>query len=381
MNQAIEIITVADKGALERFIQVAERLNAGDPAYIAPLRMERREALTPATNPYFTHAEAAFFLAVRGGRDVGRISAQIDHEALKLEPGIGHFGMITGEDDPAVFRALVEAAEAWLRGRGMTVARGPLNLSTNEETGLLISGFERPPMLLMGHDRPWIGPHLEALGYAKAKDVIAFLYDVRQELPASVQRMLKRPLKRGMVLRQMDWSRYEQEIQAVTDIFNDAWSGNWGFVPLVPAETKHMAKALRPLLDKRLVWFVEMDGEAVGFIVTLPNLNEAIRDLRGKLLPFGWAKLLWRLKLRGVKTARVPLMGVKRKVASNLTGALIPFLLIDAVRRECLAKGFQYIELSWILEDNRPMRHIIESLGAVGDKTYRIYDRPLEVPR
>ncbi len=377
----IEIVPVVDRSGLDRFIRLPERLHAGDPAYIAPLRMERRQALTPATNPYFAHAEAAFFLATRQGRDVGRISAQIDREALALEPGIGHFGFIAAEDDPAVFAALLSAAENWLAERGMRTARGPLNLSTNEETGLLVDGFATPPMLLMGHDLPYVGRRIEEQGYGKAKDVIAYLYDITQDLPSSARRMLDRPLKRGMTLRQIDWSRYEAEIATITEVFNDAWSGNWGFVPLTEAETAQMAKSLRPLLDRRLVWFVEVDGEAAGFVVALPNLNEAIRDLGGRLFPFGWAKLLWRLKLSGLATARVPLMGVRRRYADNLIGALIPFLLIDAVRREGLKLGFRKVELSWILEDNLPMRRIIEGLGSIPYKTYRIYEKPLEARR
>lgn len=374
---AIDILEVKTPADLDRFIRLPERLHAGDPAYVAPLRMERRQALTPATNPFFSHAEAAFFLALRGGEVVGRISAQIDQEALPLEPGVGHFGMIAAEDDPAVFAALLGAAEAWLAARGMTQARGPLNLSTNEETGLLVDGFQTPPMLLMGHDRPYVGGRIEEQGYAKVKDVIAYLYDIGHDLPPSVRRMLDRPLKSGMAVRPIDWSRYDAEISTVTDIYNDAWSGNWGFVPLTRAETAQMAKSLRPLLDRRLVWFVEIDGEAVGFIVTLPNLNEAIRDLGGRLLPFGWAKLLWRLKVGGVKTGRVPLMGVRRRFSGSLIGALIPFLLINAVREQARGMGLEKIELSWILEDNWPMRRIIEGLGADPYKTYRLYQKPL----
>lgn len=376
-SSPISVSRVTNKAELQRFIRLPERLHANDPTYIAPLHMERNDALSPEKNPYFTHAEAVYFLAVRDGRDVGRITAQIDHEALKLEPGIGHFGMIAAEDDPAIFRALIEAAEGWLTEKGMTEIRGPLNLSTNEETGLLIDGFDSPPMLLMGHDLPYVGPRLEQAGFAKIKDVVAYLYDTRGELPESAKRLIKRALHPSMVLRPMDWNRYHEEIKSVTEIFNDAWSGNWGFVPLIKAETEHMAKALKPLLDKRLVWFVEIEGEVAGFIVALPNLNEAIRDLRGKLFPFGWLKLLWRLKVSGVKTARVPLMGVRRRYATSLMGGLIPFLLVDAARRGSLEKGFTQMELSWILEDNMPMRKIIETLGAKTYKTYRVYQKPL----
>ena len=184
-------------------------------------------------------------------------------------------------------------------------------------------------------------------------------------------------MPKEITVRRIDFKRYNEEIRTITEIFNDAWLNNWGFVPLTETETDYLAKSLKPLLDPRLANIVELNGEPVGFLVGLPNLNEAIRDLGGKLLPFGWAKLLWRLKVSGVKTARVPLMGIKRSASHGVIGSLLPFLLIDAVRKEALRMGFTHIELSWILEDNMPMRRINESLGSIAYKTYRIYEKPL----
>ena len=374
---AIEIIPVEGKALLDRFIRVPERLHRDDPHYVAPLHLERRDALT-AKNPLFGHADVQFWIARRDGRDVGRISAQIDHQALAVRPdATGLFGMISAVDDPDVFGALIATAEGWLRDRGMVRMQGPLNLNINEETGLLVDGFDTPPMLLMGHDLPYVGTRLEALGLAKVKDVFAYLYDVTHDLPASARRLIDRPLPESIRVRKLDFKRYDDEVRSITEIFNDAWADNWGFVPLTEAETDHLGKSLKPLLDPRLVRFVEQDGEAVGFLVCLPNLNEAIRDLGGKLLPLGWAKLLWRLKVKGVKTARVPLMGIRRSAARGLIGKLLPFLLIDAVRKEAAGMGFTHVELSWILEDNLPMRHINETLGGVAYKTYRIYEKAL----
>lgn len=373
----IKIVPVQGKALLDRFIRLPERLHQDDPHYIAPLHMERRDALT-AKNPFFGHAEIQFWLAQRDGRDVGRISAQIDHEGLKIRPdGSGQFGMIAAEDDPAIFRALLAAAEDWLRARSMTRMQGPFNLNINEEIGVLIDGFDSPPMLLMGHDRPYVAARLEEQGLVKEKDVYAYLYDMKVAWPASVRRQLDRPLPRGMTVRRVDFKRYDEEIRTVTDIFNDAWSENWGFVPLTEAETNYLAKSLKPLINPRLTSIIERDGHAVGFIIGLPNLNEAIRDLGGNLLPFGWAKLLWRLKISGVKTGRVPLMGIRRSVARTMSGSLMPFLLIDMIRKEAVKMGFTHIELSWILEENMPMRKIIESVGAAAYKTYRIYERPI----
>ncbi|MDE2148313.1 MAG: dATP pyrophosphohydrolase [Gammaproteobacteria bacterium] len=360
---------------MDRFIKLPMRLHADDPHYVPPLVLERREAFSPRKNPFFHHAEVQFWLACRDGRDVGRISAQIDR--LARNPADGHFGLIAAEDDSSVFAALLSAAEQWLRQRGRRRVLGPFNLSINEETGLLIDGFGSPPMLLMGHDKAYVGPRVEAQGYAKAKDVIAYLYDMDHDLPLSARTLIDRPRPPELTVRHLDLRRYNEEIVAITSVFNDAWAGNWGFVPLTDAEVSHMAKSMKPLLDPELVAIVEMRGEPVGFGITLPNLNEAIADLNGRLLPFNWIKLLWRLKVRGTRTARVPLMGVKRSLAGGLVGSLAPFLIIDAMRKTAKKRGIRQVELSWILEDNLPMRRINESLGGLPYKTYRVYEKTL----
>ncbi|MCR5880400.1 dATP pyrophosphohydrolase [Phenylobacterium sp. J367] len=276
-----------------------------------------------------------------------------------------------------MFAALFAAAEAWLRERGRDRALGPFNLSINEEVGLLVEGHETPPMVLMGHDPAFTGRRIEDLGYAKAKDIFAYLADTTHDLPDRVLERVRRGLPEGVAVRELDMARYDQEVRELTTILNDAWADNWGFTPTTEAETAQLAKALKPLIDKRLTWFAEIDGETAGFIVFLPNLNEAIRDLKGRLLPFGWAKLLWRLKVKGLKTARVPLMGVRRKFARTPRGVLLPFLLMDAGASAARKLGYQRAELSWILEDNRPMNHILQAAGAQVYKTYRIYEKAL----
>jgi len=373
----IDIVPVEGSALLDRFIRLPERLHRDDRHYVAPLRLERRDALTPK-NPFFGHAEIQFWIARKDGRDAGRISAQIDRNALAVRPdATGQFGMIAAEDDPALFQALLTTAGDWLRARGMKRIQGPFNLTINEEVGLLVDGFDTPPMLLMGHDKPYAGPHIEGQGYAKEMDVYAYLYDIRVDLPAGARRLVDRPLPPGLTVRRVDFKRYNDEVRVITEIFNDAWRDNWGFVPLTEAETDHLAKSLKPLLDARLVSIAEWQGQPVGFLVCLPNLNEAIRDLGGRLLPFGWAKLLWRLKVAGVKTARVPLMGIRRSASKSVIGSLLPFLLIDSVRKGAARMGFTHVELSWVLEENMPMRRINESLGGVAYKTYRIYAKPL----
>ncbi len=380
---AIEIVPVTDGATLQRFIRVPFAVHQSDAAWVPPLNMERKQALTPKDNEYLRRAEARFWIARRGGRDVGRISAQIDPLAQRDGAGsngaglVGHFGCLSALDDPEVFAALLATAEEFLRSRGVTRALGPFTLSINEETGLLVDGFDTPPMLLMGHDPVYAAGRLEALGYRKEKDVHAYLLDTQAPFSRTARGMLERTLPGSVKMRRLNFADYANEIRRMVDIYNDAWSGNWGFVPLTEPEADEMAKRMRILLDERLVWFAEMDGRAVAFIVVLPNVNEAVRDLGGRLLPFGWAKLLWRLKVRGVKSARVPLMGVRRSLAGTMIGSAIPLQLIGAVLPANAVFGFRWIELSWILEDNLPMRRILERLGARAYKTYRVYGKAL----
>lgn len=372
----IEQVEPGSKG-VDRFIALQYSLHEGDPNWVPPLYMERQETLSPKLNPYFQHAEVMFFLALRGEKVVGRISAQIDRAGLEIrKDATGHFGLLAAEDDQAVVDALFAAAGDWLRARGMVHMVGPFNLSINEETGLLVDGWDRPPMLLMGHDRAYLGPRIEAAGLTKAKDIYAYLYDIQHDLPKAVRQIIDRPLPATLTLRMLDMKRYEQDLENITSIFNNAWSGNWGFVPLSEAETKQMAKSLKLLINPKLAWIAEVNGSPVAFGVCLPNLNEAIADLGGKLLPFGLIKLLWRLKVKGVKTARVPLMGVRRDVGGWMQ-AVLPFLIVDSMRREARQLGYEWIELSWILEDNLPMRRIIEAVGTSRYKTYRLYGKPL----
>ncbi|EIT69408.1 MULTISPECIES: hypothetical protein [Hydrocarboniphaga] len=372
-SSALQIVPVNSPAEFKRFIRLPAQLHKHDPLYVAPLEMERAESLSPKTNPYFEHAEVQFWLAVQGGRDVGRISAQVDKLAA---PGTGHFGLIDAIDDAEVFSALFETAENWLKARGCTVAIGPFNLSINEETGLLVQGFDTPPAVMMSHDFPYVGTRVEGAGYVKAKDLIAYNYDVTAPLPAVAQRMVDRK-PANIKVRTLDAKRYLEDIQTVTHIFNDAWADNWGFVPYTPAEIDHLARALKPLIDPKLAPIAEIDGRPVAFGILLPNLNEAIREFNGKLLPFNWAKLLWRLKVSGVKSGRLPLMGVRRDIGSPYAAALAPFLVIEAIRSRTAALGYKTAELSWILENNLPMRRMIEAVGGKPYKTYRVYQKSL----
>ena len=372
---AVQIVPVLDPRALDRFIRLPELLLRNDPCFVPPLHAERRDALTAEGNPFFGHADVALFLAQREGREVGRISAQRDH--LLADPQIGHFGMLLAIDDATVIDALLAAAEAWLRGRGLSVIQGPFSLSINEETGLLVDGFGTPPMLMMPHDPPYLDAHLRRLGYVKARDLYAYISDTAVSLPPGASRMVARGLPSNVTLRTLQMPQLARDIAALVEIFNDGWSTHWGFVPITREEITHIAKAMRPLLHEKLVWFADVDGQPAAFGLCLPNLNEAIRDLSGTLLPFGWAKLLWRLKVAGVKTARVPLMGMRKQFSNTLLGQLLPLHVCESLRREAAAMGIKSLEMSWVLEDNKPMRHLAEAIGASAYKTYRVYQKDL----
>ncbi|MES1926128.1 N-acetyltransferase [Salinisphaera sp. T31B1] len=376
-DTVIRTTAVTSKRDRQHFLAVPERILGTDPAWRAPLRIERRMHLSPKQNPAFEHLEFASWLAWRGTDCVGRISAQIDTLRKPIHgDDVGYFGMLDAEDDAAVFAALLDAAEAWLGERGVTQVHGPFNLTINEECGLLVDGFDTPPMVMMGHARPYYAERLTELGYGKAIDLHAYWISLDFAHPPVMSRLLERYAPRVRV-RPIDGKRFMEELDTIRDLFNDAWANNWGFVPLTREEFRDMGKTLKVLLPDELVQIAEVDGEPAAFIVGLPNINEAARDLRGRLSPVGLAKLLWRLKVRFPETSRVPLMGVRQQYQSGPLGAALAYSVIGALQTELLACGASGCELSWILETNKGMKNIIESIGGRVYKTYRIYDKPI----
>jgi hypothetical protein len=363
--------------SLRQFIEVPWRIYRDDPTWRAPLLVEREMQLSPKQNPAFHHLDWQGWLALREGVVVGRISAQIDRLRRDYhDDDVGYFGMLEGPDDPVVFSALMQTAEAWLRERGVKNIQGPFNLTINEECGLLVDGFDTPPVVMMGHARPYYAAQLDALGYRKAMDLIAYWVSLDFEHPRAMQRLLER-YKDRIRVRPISGKVFSQEMDLLREIFNDAWAKNWGFVPFTVEEFRELGKALRIMLPDDLVQIAEVDGEAAAFIVGLPNLNEAARDLNGRLLPFGLFKLLWRLKVGFPETARVPLMGVRQRYQHGPMGAALAYSVIGAMQSRLYERGARGCELSWILETNAGMRNIIESLGSHAYKTYRIYEKRL----
>ncbi len=377
--EPLSIEAVASKSDIKAFIEVPWSLYGDDPNWIPPLRFERRDLLDKSKNPYFEHAKAAFWLARRGGRVVGRISAQIDELAqIHHGPGTGHFGLIEAPDDSEVFAALFRTAEAWLAENGMNRALGPFNLSVNEECGLLVDGFDEPPRIMMGHARPYYGTQIEALGYAKEKDLWAYDMGVAADFPPHIEKILRRAkAMKTLKLRRFNIKRLSEDLHTVIDIFNDAWSDNWGFIPMTEKEIDKTGRDLKPFLHEDICYIAEYDGEPAAFMLTIPDVNEAIADLNGSLLPFGWAKLFWRLKIRSTTRVRVPLMGVRKKYQGKLAGVSMALLLIATIRHNAQARGYERGELSWILDDNISMQRILESILCRHYKTYRIYGKAL----
>ena len=372
----LQVKPVNDRQELRQFIRLPWSIYADDAVWVPPLLLERKEHLSPH-NPYFQHARYQSWLAYRDGIAVGRISAQIDQLHLdRNDDREGFFGMIEAEDDAETFTALLHTVENWLRDQGMRRVLGPFNLSINQEPGLLIDGFDTPPCIMMGHARPYYDNRIEQNGYHKAKDLFAYIIDGDFKASPAMQTIVKRARKR-VTIRSLDKSSFNEDLKIVEDIYNDAWSENWGFIPFTQAEFEQLGKDFKMLLDFELVKIAAVDGVPAAFLVVLPNINEAIRDLNGRLLPFGWLKLLWRLKVRFPQTARIPLMGVRKQYHDSVMGAALAFMVIHAVQEPGLKRGVKKVELSWILEDNKGMNDIIESIGGKVYKTYRIYRKDL----
>jgi hypothetical protein len=378
-SRNLRIEAVQSPRDLDHFIRLPARLYSGAKGFVAPLVLERRDALRQDKNPYFRHGTAQYWLAWRGERAVGRISAQIDQLYLQRHGAdVGHFGFLDAEDDPEIFGQLLTAAERWLAERGMRRMLGPLSLSSNEECGLLVDGFDAPPMLMMGFAPPYAAERLAASGLRKAKDLVAYdLVIPDPSPPAVLRRITKLQSSTRVRMRPLDMARYDSELMTVIDIFNDAWSENWGFVPFTEPEMQHAARSMKPLIRPDLVWIGEIDGGAAAMIVCLPNLNEAIAGLNGEILPFGWMKVLWRLKVAGLKTGRVLLMGLRRRHHKSAVGTLVIYALLEHLRVSMLRAGLRRIELSWVLEDNLPMRRVIEDVGGHVYKTYRVFEKEI----
>ena len=379
MSGKISIRPVASKADRKAFVDLAWEVYKDDPCWVPPLKDEVHGLIDPKRNPWFGHGKAQFWLAERGGRPVGRISAQVDQLVLQhMGAGTGQWGMFEALDAEAG-AALIAVAEAWLREQGMTRALGPISISIWDEPGLLIDGFEEPPMVMMGHHRPEYRAWIERAGYEKAKDLYTFELDIRIDMIPVIDRLIRTGEANERIrIRDVDKSKFDQEAAIILDILNDAWSDNWGFVPLTDDEIAYAGKKLKPIIVEDLVKIAEVDGEPAAFMITIPDMNEMIRDLDGKLFPFGFVKLLWRLHRVSTSRVRVPLMGVRKSMQGGRMASQLAFMLIEFTRRVCVDKyGINVGEFGWVLEDNQGMMSIAQLPGANINHTYRIYQKAL----
>ena len=375
----INIRTVNTKQDRKAFVDFAWEVYKDDPAWVPPLKDEVHGLLDPKKNPWFGHGHAALFLAERGGRVVGRISAQVDDLVqTHMEKGLGQWGMFEALDGE-VATALIAHAEQWLRSEGMVKTLGPISISIWDEPGLLIDGFDQPPMVMMGHHLPTYRAWIEGAGYTKAKDLYTYQLDIRLDMVPVIDRLIKAGERNPRIrIRKVDKSNFDKEAAIIMGLLNDAWSDNWGYVPLTEAEIAYAGKKLKPIIYEDLVRIAEVDGEPAAFMITIPDVNEMIRDLNGNLFPFGWAKLLWRLRKPRTTRVRVPLMGVAKKYQGGRLAGQLAFMLIEFIRRACVEKyHVNFGEFGWVLEDNQGMMSIAQLPGADINHTYRIYQKTL----
>ena len=381
MTTVRPVTTKADRKA---FVDLPYRLYARDPNWVPPLRQDVYALITPGKNPWFEHGEAQLFLAEADGRVTGRISAHIDHLALAqpqeqgMGPGTGNWGLLETED-AATMAALIARAEDWLRAKDMTRVLAPISLSIWDEPGLLVKGHDHPPTIMMGHNSPEYERWIEAAGYAGVRDLLTYEIPITVDFPPLAQRIIHSGERNPrIVIRRVDKSKFDQEAALILGILNDAWRGNWGFVPITDSEIAHVGKKLKPIVYEDLIRIAEVDGEPVAFMMTLPDMNEKLIGYAGSLFPFNWAKLLWWLRAPKVRTMRVPLMGVLQKLQSTRLASQLALMLVEFTRRDATARyGATRGEFGWVLDDNGPMKSVGEAINGKINKVYRIYEKML----
>lgn len=383
-SDEIVIEPVVDKQGRTAFVDLGRAFSDRLEHFVPQLRSEQLELIDPGKNPFFGHARVQLFIAKRGGTPVGRISAHIDELALAMPaeqgfgPGTGFFGYFDAEDE-SVARALLTAAEAWLKAQGMSRVLGPISLSIWEEPGLLVRGQDHAPTIMMGHHPAHYAGWIENAGYAVAKRLFTYDLDISKPFPPLVQRIVQSGLKNARInvrpVRKSDW---DAEVATILAILNDAWSDNWGFVPFTPAEVAYAGKKLKPIIKEELNMIAELDGRPVAFMLTFPDVNAALAKIKGKLFPFGWFTMLtWLRKPRGA-AMRVPLMGVVKELHNSRMASQLAFMMIEAIRHNSNTKfGSTRGEIGWILDDNQGMVAIADTIQSTINREYAIYERGL----
>ena len=380
----IVIEPVEGKQGRARFVDLGRAFAAREPHAVPQLRSEQLELVDPGRNPFFGHASHQLFVATRDGRDVGRISAHIDHLALELPPeqgmgpGTGMFGYFDAEDE-AVAGALLVRAEDWLRDQGMTHVIGPISMSVWEEPGLLVKGQDHAPTIMMGHHPAAYAGWIESAGYGREKTLLTYDLDVTEDFPPLIRRIVQSGQRNERIrIRPVDKSRWAEEVEIVLSILNDAWSKNWGFVPFTPEEIAYAGKKLKPIIHENLNMIAELDGRPVAFMLTFPDVNGVLKQTGGKLLPFGWVRMLRWLRKPTGSDMRVPLMGVLRELHNSRLASQLAFMMISQIRVNATeAYGAKRAEIGWILDDNQGMKAIADAIDSSVNREYVIYRKPL----
>jgi hypothetical protein len=373
---ALHVVQLDPDESTREFIDIQWRINARDPNWVAPLRMTVRSGLNRKKHPFHQHAKVALFIARRGRAAVGRIAAIVNRAHNEFHgDSVGFFGLFECLDDPDASAALLGEAEEWLRRHGCTSIRGPVNLSTNDEIsspGILIEGFDSRPVLMMSHNPRYYAALVERKGYVKARDLVAYWFDNPESEPSWGDRMDRALARAGVTIRALELSRFREDLDRVKEVYNAAWSRNWGFVPMQDAEFEHLAKEFRPIVDPDLCLIAEVGGEPVGFSLALPDLNVALARIpSGRLLPAGIFKLLWHQ--RRIRSMRVMTLGFKPQYQhAGLGPAFYVRTWQTGVR-----KGYRCGEAGWILEDNMEMARPLERIGGRIHRRYRIYEKEL----
>jgi hypothetical protein len=380
----LRIMPVGNKRGLDDFVELPYRLYAQDPNWVPPLRNEVYELLDPAKNPFFKHAEGQLFVARRAGVPVGRISAHIDKLALEqpvekgMGPGTGNWGLLEAQDAETA-RALIATAEDWLKKRGMTRVLAPLSMSIWEEPGLLVKGHDHPPTIMMGHANPAYQGWIEGADYRFVKSLKTWDLDISINFPELVQRIVAAGVKNSRIhIRCVNKRKFDAEAAIILSILNDAWSDNWGFVPLTDEEIAYVGKKLKPIVREDLIMIAEYDGEPVAFMMVYPDINEKLIHMNGTLWPFNWAKLLLWLRKPRSRSMRVPLMGVVKRLQSSRLASQLAFMMIEGIRRVATQNyGAVRGEIGWILDDNQGMNAIAAAINSKINKDYWLYEKTL----
>jgi len=370
-GNTIEVAPVKTRKDLNDFIRLPWKIYRNDPHWVPPLISQQKLQFDKKKHPFFEHSEADFFIARKGGETVGTIVAILNHRHNHVhEENVGFFGFFETVNDYQVAEKLLNTVMDWAKAKKLDYIRGPENYSQNEVAGLLVDGFDTPPVILMAHHPPYYQEFLERFGCTKAMDLWAYCMDKNTQIPDRVVKIVERIKTRSNVtFRTIDKADFENEIEKVKYVYNHAWEKNWGFVPLTDHEIDHIAAELKQIVDPDIVFFAEVDGKPVGFSLAVPDINQALIKLNGRLFPFGIFKLLYHS--RKINRVRVIIMGVISECRSK---GIDSVFYLDTYRKG-IEKGYDWGEFSWILENNDPMNTALRNIGAKVYKTYRIYEK------